>query len=127
MHELAVTQGILAVAVEAAQQGGGQRIVAIDLVIGDLSSIVDESVQFYFDFLSQETLAAGAVLRFRREAARARCFDCGHEAEVSVPLLATCPACNSAHLQVAGGQAFYVESIEVDDEDTSGQGDTKRE
>lgn len=126
MHELAVTQGIVSVAVEAAQQAGGERILAIDLVIGDLSSIVDESVQFYFDFLSQGTLAEGAVLRFRRTSAQASCFDCGHQFAVSVPLLAVCPVCDSAHLQVTGGQEFYIESIEVDDENSRGEGDTQR-
>lgn len=34
MHELPVTQGIIDVAVQAAQRNGGQPIVAIDLVIG---------------------------------------------------------------------------------------------
>ena len=42
MHELPVTQAILDTAVAAAQQAGGQRILAIDLVIGELSGIVDE-------------------------------------------------------------------------------------
>lgn len=112
MHELAVTEGLIGVAVGAC---GGRRIIAVDLVVGALSSIVDDSVQFYFDALSRGTLAEGAVLRFRRVPAAAQCLECGAAFEVTPPLPDGCPACGSARLHVGGGQEFRIESIEVDD------------
>jgi hydrogenase nickel incorporation protein HypA/HybF len=116
MHELSVTQSILSLALETAQGHGSDRITAIDLVIGELSSIVDDSVQFYFDLLSRGTPAEGARLQFRREPATATCLDCGRQFSVSAPLSHFCPACGGIRLQVTGGREFYVESIEVDDE-----------
>lgn len=113
MHESAITEGIIKVAVAAA---GGRRITAVDLLIGELSSFVDDSVQFYFDFLSRGTLAEGATLRFRRVPATAACLDCGETSEVSPPLPAGCPHCGSSRLQVSGGTQLRVESIEVEDE-----------
>jgi hydrogenase nickel incorporation protein HypA/HybF len=127
MHELAVTEGILNAALEAAQKAGARRISAINLVIGDLSSIVDDSVQFYFDILSKDTVAAGAALCFRREPGRATCRDCGHAFEVRPPLEPICPACGSIRLEVTGGRQFLVESIEVEDEGSSRQGDSERQ
>jgi hydrogenase nickel incorporation protein HypA/HybF len=126
MHELPVTEGILNVALEAARQNGARRIVAIDLAIGQLAGIVDDSVQFYFDILSKDTIAEGAVLRFRREPATAACADCGHQFPVSAPLEAICPMCQGIRLHISGGREFFVESIEVEDEDSGSEGDPER-
>jgi hydrogenase nickel incorporation protein HypA/HybF len=115
VHELPVTQGILDVALEAAHGAGAQSIFAINLVIGDLSSIVDDSEQFYFDILSRGTPAEGAILRFQRRPATVHCWDCGHEFEAAIPLTPTCLLCGGGRLEISGGREFRVESIEVDD------------
>jgi len=62
MHELAVTESIIEIVSRHAAEAGARKVSAINLVIGDLSSIVDDSVQFYFDYLSRDTIAAGAEL-----------------------------------------------------------------
>ena len=116
MHELAATQGLLQIALDTAAGAGATRVLAIDVVIGELTSMVDDSVQFYFDALSRGTPAAGARLHFRREPAIASCAACGHVADVRPPLAPCCTACGAAALTVSGGQAFYVDSIEVDHE-----------
>jgi hydrogenase nickel incorporation protein HypA/HybF len=114
MHELSATEGILAVALEAARDAGAVRVSAIDVVIGDLSSMVGESVQFYFDLLSKDTAAAGAQLHVRRQSATAACGACGASYSVVPPLSPECAACGSAALTVSGGREFHVASIEVD-------------
>jgi hydrogenase nickel incorporation protein HypA/HybF len=115
MHELPATQGMLDVALEAAAAAGARRISAVDVVIGDLSSMVDDSVQFYFDLLSRGTPAAGALLRMRRIRARAECAACGGSYDVTPPLDPACAECGQLAIRVTGGQEFYIESIEVDE------------
>lgn len=122
MHELPVTQSVLTIAVETAQNNGGGRVTAINLVIGEMTSIVDDSVQFYFDILSKNTLAEGATLNFRREPATATCLDCHHQTPVRPPLMPVCPKCGSVRLTVTGGREFFVESIEVDDDNENHSG-----
>jgi hydrogenase nickel incorporation protein HypA/HybF len=119
MHELPVTQSILSIVLEAAEEHNARRISSINLVIGELSSIVDDSVQFYFDFLSKGTIAEGATLNFQREPALVICQDCGRQFEASAPLNPFCPACNSVRLQVTGGREFFIDSIEVDEDENS--------
>ena len=111
MHELPATQGILETALEAARRAGGRRILAIDVVIGELTSIVDDSVQFYFDVLARDSLAAGALLRFEREPGTLACGTCGLTTAVAPPLPYTCPRCDALTLTVTGGQSFHVASI----------------
>jgi hydrogenase nickel incorporation protein HypA/HybF len=112
MHELPITEGILKIATDAA---GGRPITTIHLVVGELSSIVDDSVQFYFDMLSKGTAAEGAVLDFQRRPATIMCWDCSRSFEARAPLPPVCPHCGSTRLQVTGGRELRVESIEVDD------------
>ena len=59
MHELAVTESILNIAVQHASQAGAVRVTDLNLVIGQLSSIFDDSVQFYWDMISEGTICAG--------------------------------------------------------------------
>lgn len=56
MHELAVTEEIIKVVTDASK---GRRIREIVLVIGNLSSFIDESIQFYFDKLTESTPLEG--------------------------------------------------------------------
>ena len=54
MHELAITQNIIDIAVSQAQD---RKITGINLVIGELSSVVEDSIRFCFDVISKETPA----------------------------------------------------------------------
>ncbi len=113
MHELAVTESIMQVAVENAEKAGATRITRINLVLGDLSSIVDDSVQFYFDFLSKGTIAEGAKLDFSRVPARLRCRKCGQEFEMR-EMDWTCPHCGALGGDVIAGKEFYLDTLEVE-------------
>jgi hydrogenase nickel incorporation protein HypA/HybF len=113
MHELAVTESILDIVCRHAAEAGAERVVRIHLVIGELSSIVDDSVQFYFDFLSEQSCARGAELTFRRLPVQVECRACGHSWEPETADW-TCPQCGEAQARVMTGNEFYVDSIEVE-------------
>ncbi|MFN8527355.1 MAG: hydrogenase maturation nickel metallochaperone HypA [Anaerolineae bacterium] len=117
MHELSVTQSILEIALRYAHQQSddsqGARITDLYLVVGDLSSIIDDSVQFYWDIISRGTLAEGAQLHFERIPTQMQCGDCGHSYPPNAEMLA-CPACNSTQVQVIAGDEFRLDAIEIE-------------
>lgn len=114
MHELAVTQSILDIALDHAERSGAARVTALNLVIGQLSSIVDDSVQFYWDIISQNTLCEGATLNFERIAAQMSCLDCGQTYTLTRGLEA-CPRCESLRVRVVAGDEFRLESMEIEE------------
>ena len=114
MHEMAVTQSILDIALQHAERNGAGRVTALNLVIGQLSSIVDDSVQFYWDIISKDTLCEGAALNFERIPAQMKCLDCGFTYTLSRGLEA-CPECDGFRVRVVAGDEFRLESIEVEE------------
>ena len=116
MHELMVTESILEIALRHAGQAKAGRISDLYLVIGALSSVVDDSVQFYWDFVSEGTAAEGATLHFRRIPAELACQACGHTYSPDENL--TCPACESSNIQIISGQEFFLEAIEISEDVT---------
>jgi hydrogenase nickel incorporation protein HypA/HybF len=113
MHELAVTESILEIAERYAQQNGAKRVTDLYLVIGALSSIVDDSVQFYCEILTEKSLCAGSTLHFQRVPSRLLCLDCANEYTLEAGL-EPCPACGSAKVKVIAGDQFYLDSIEIE-------------
>ena len=113
MYELAVTESLLDIVCRHAEQAKATRILRINLVIGGLSSIVDDSVQFCFDYLSQETIDEGAQLAFDRLPVTLRCGLCRRQWQ---PTTAdwTCPVCGAAKARVVAAREFHVDSIGVE-------------
>jgi hydrogenase nickel incorporation protein HypA/HybF len=116
MHEFAITEGILDIALRTAREAGAQRITKINLLIGAWSNIVDDSVAFYVDLLSRGTPAEGAVLSVRREPPLITCRECGYRGMATPPLPRTCATCGGTHVRSSGSMDLSVESIEVADE-----------
>ena len=113
MHELSVTQSILNIVLQHAQQANAKRIEDIHIVMGELSTNVDDSIQFYWRMIANGTMAEEARLHFRRVPAQMQCVSCKHIYHPEDGELA-CPACGNASARILAGEEFYVESIDID-------------
>jgi hydrogenase nickel incorporation protein HypA/HybF len=116
MHELIVTENILEIALKHAKQAGASKVTDIHLVIGNLSSIVDDSVSFYWNIISEDTICNNANLHIKRIPAELQCTDCGKQYAIDSGL-SPCPACGSTKVKVISGEEFWLDSIEIEKED----------
>jgi len=112
VHELAITQNILDIVLNEAKSAQANKVTKINLVIGELSGVVSDCVQFYFDFLRKGNAAEEATLDFKLVPVELRCRDClaAFNPKDSAWI---CPNCQSTSLEVLSGRECYVESIEV--------------
>lgn len=113
MHELSVTESVLDIACKHADNAKAKHVTDIYLVIGKLSSIVDDSVQFYWDIISKDTICEGAQLHFKRIPAKLVCTQCNHEYILEDDLM-PCPNCGSARVRVLSGDEFNLDSIQIE-------------
>ncbi len=113
MHELTITQSMFELVLEQAKKAEAKKVGKINLVIGEMTGVVGDCVQFYFDFISEGTLAEGAALSFVMVPPKARCRGCAKLFELK-EFDWTCPYCRGNNLQIVAGKELFVESIEVE-------------
>lgn len=123
MHELSLSSAIVDTVVRHAE---GRRVSNVEMRIGRLRQVVPDSLSFYFEIVSRDTLAEGADLELEMVDALMRCDSCSHEwdpapppateeSQVMVLPQFRCPECSEAGAEVVSGEEFEVESIIVDD------------
>jgi hydrogenase nickel incorporation protein HypA/HybF len=113
MHEFSITESLLDLALQKAGEAEARKITRINLVLGDMSGVVGECVQFYFDALSRDTIAAGAQLAFESRPTKLRCHKCQSVFEPRDHDW-TCPGCREMAIDIVSGRECYMDSIEVD-------------
>ena len=113
MHELAITQSMFDIVLKQAEQVNAKKINKINLVIGEMTGVVSESVQFYLDFLTKDSMAEGAVVSVKMVPPKAQCRNCNRIFELK-EFDWTCPNCKGNSVEVIAGKELFVESIEVD-------------
>jgi hydrogenase nickel incorporation protein HypA/HybF len=113
MHELGVTENIVNIASTKAGEAQANKVIKINLVVGELSGFVPDCIQFYFDSLSRDTVAQGAVLHFESVPAELRCRDCSTVFRPQDTLW-SCPECGGRSIEIFKGRELYIESMEVE-------------
>lgn len=108
MHELGITQNIVAIVSERA---GDQKVCRVKLEIGKLSAIVPEAIRFCFDLCAEGTVLEGAMLEIDEIAGRGSCNRCGNEIELS--LLAGSCLCGCRDITCVSGQELKIKEMEV--------------
>ncbi len=112
MHELSLS-GAIVNTVE--KHAAGRPVSVVNMRIGALRQVVPDTLDFYFEFVARGTVCEGARLEQELIPARLRCGECEAEWDIELPVF-MCPSCGPAgRIEVAAGDEFRVESIEVEE------------
>ena len=113
MHELSIVEALVKTVMEKAEEGKAVKVKSVYLVVGELSGVLTEAVEFYFSFLTKDSIAAGASLFFVQPPTQVKCRNCG---TVYNPenLNLTCPQCKERKVEIISGRELYIESMEVE-------------
>jgi hydrogenase nickel incorporation protein HypA/HybF len=117
MHELSVTEKILDIVLKHAGMNRVRKVVSITLIIGEMSDLENQWIQHYFDYLSKDTPAAGAVLKIEKVPIVLKCNSCGQTIEIRKDDIGStsCPGCGAAKdFSIISGREYYIKEMEAE-------------
>lgn len=114
MHEYPLTLSIIEIASRYATEKNSQ-VTKINLLIGEASGILGESIRLYFNEIALGTLCENAKIEIEWIKPLLKCNNCGlffHRK----PFSFACPneGCTGEGFPTDIGQEFYVKSIELE-------------
>jgi hydrogenase nickel incorporation protein HypA/HybF len=112
MHELSIASAVLAI---VERHADGRRVERVELRVGHLRQVVPSALEFAWQLVAEDTVAAGAQLVMEEVPATVRCERCASESAL-VEFPARCASCGSLDCEVTGGEELHVEALELDDE-----------
>ena len=118
MHEMAIAEGILDIALTYARENDADRITKVGLLVGEMAGVEVSSLAFCWEALVRGTIAEGAALAVERTPLTARCLDCGREGAVARYNF-ICPDCGGV-LTLVSGRELRVAYLEMDERGSTG-------
>ena len=111
MHELGLAAEIFRIARETVDARGGGRLESVTVVVGDLSAVEPDLLEFAWNAAVAESLDDAARLIVDWRPARQLCSSCGEVPErAEGSWLRLCPRCRQP-LIVEGGDELEVRTI----------------
>ena len=95
------------------------RVCKTGIACGNLRQIVPEYLQTAYEALTKGTIAEGSLLEIREIPAAGRCSICGWQGELLNNVF-DCPACAAPIADMYAGQELYLENIELEQDDATG-------
>ncbi len=113
MHEYPVTKQIIEIAGEHANKNNADKVLEINLVVGEYSGYMSECIRMYFDIIARGTCCENAVLNIQEVIPKFRCDSCGELFERR-HFSFECPYCGEEGRPTDIGKEFYIKSIVIE-------------
>ena len=82
MHEVSVVSDIVSAILKELENYNVERVEEVVLVVGDMTSLGDEQLEFAYEIVTKETKLEGSKLIIEHEKIRVKCKECDYEGEV---------------------------------------------
>ena len=112
MHEFSIMQSALETAAQKTRAAGATQVHRLKVRIGRLSGVVPETLQFAFEGLKPDSIAAGAELEIEEVPAVCWCRVCAAEFE-TMDLKYECPRCHQPSGELRRGREMELASLEI--------------
>jgi hydrogenase nickel incorporation protein HypA/HybF len=110
MHELGLTETMVAIAIEHAQ---GARVQRLTLEVGQLTAVMADAIRFCFEACTQGTVLQGAQLEILEPPGLGQCRACGAIVPLDHPF-GQC-SCGSLNLDIIQGQELIIKQLELEE------------
>lgn len=114
MHELSIAHSILSIAERSVPPGTKGTVSAVNLQIGELSSIEIDALRFAFEAIKSKTVVQNAELNIEVIPGEAKCSDCDTFFHMD-SYGSCCPKCGCFLVSILKGKELKVLSITVDE------------
>lgn len=113
MHEMTIAMNIVDIICQKADEEKAVKVNSVELVIGELSGIMINSLEFCFEAACKNTIADGAELKIDKIEAKAFCKSCKKDFKIESDF-SPCPTCNDFNFELKTGKEFSIKSFNID-------------
>ncbi len=115
MHEMGIAQQMVDIALASIPDDiVNPKVEIVNLRIGQLAAVVDDSLKFCFEIITKDSPLEGAQLVIESVPVQVRCKGCSHQWQVDGPVF-TCPSCKDGAVEILSGRELEISSMELAD------------
>ncbi len=112
MHEATLALEVLNIVEDTRRHQNFQRVMSLDIEVGQLSCVEASALQFALMAVSSGTALENATINILPVPGRLCCKHCGREF-FSATVFTVCPQCQRSGARIIGGDDMRVTQIEV--------------
>jgi hydrogenase nickel incorporation protein HypA/HybF len=95
-----------------ALQSNIKKVNKLKLVVGRLSMVLPDSLEFCFQALSQDEIFHGAILEIEQREIVIRCAGCDQQFVLEDICCYICPGCGANEIEIIQGRELYLDYYE---------------
>jgi len=111
MHELSIVQGIIDIAIDAANRYQVTRVQCVEVEIGQASGLVPDAMDFAWESAKKDTILQEASLVIKIIPLLVRCRACGKKFHPD-DMFENCPGCGNYNPEIVSGKELRVTAIQ---------------